>query len=72
MSGDDFRKVTLSAGSPRGGLLGMAAVLAMGVPTVRPVGQVLWRPAVLALAGLAAITPMVIVQALVVRFYLVP
>jgi uncharacterized membrane protein len=52
--------------------LPVAAVLAMGVPTVRPVGQVLWRPAVLALAGLAAITPMVIVQALVVRFYLVP
>jgi hypothetical protein len=30
VSGDDFRKVTLPAGSPRGGLLGMAAVLAMG------------------------------------------
>jgi hypothetical protein len=29
-SGDEFRKVPLSADSPRGGLLGMAAVLAMG------------------------------------------
>ena len=28
--GDEFRKVSLPAGSPRGGLLGMAAVLAMG------------------------------------------
>ena len=28
--GDEFRKVNLPAGSPRGGLLGMAAVLAMG------------------------------------------
>jgi hypothetical protein len=30
VSGDAFRKVSLPAGSPRGGLLGMAAVLAMG------------------------------------------
>ena len=30
VSGDAFRKVTLPKGSPRGGLLGMAAVLAMG------------------------------------------
>jgi len=30
VSGDGFRKVTLPAGSPRGGLLGMAAILAMG------------------------------------------
>jgi hypothetical protein len=30
VSGDSFRKVPLGAGSPRGGLLGMAAVLAMG------------------------------------------
>lgn len=30
VQGDDFRKVALSPGSPRGGLLGMAAVLAMG------------------------------------------
>ena len=30
INGDDFRKVALPAGSPRGGLLGMAAVLAMG------------------------------------------
>jgi hypothetical protein len=30
VSGDEFRKVTLPAGSPRGGLLGMSAVLAMG------------------------------------------
>lgn len=30
VSGDAFRKVTLPAGSPRGGLLGMAAILAMG------------------------------------------
>jgi hypothetical protein len=28
--GDEFRKVTLPKGSPRGGLLGMAAILAMG------------------------------------------
>ena len=30
VSGDDFRKVSLPKESPRGGLLGMAAVLAMG------------------------------------------
>ncbi len=30
VSGDDFQKVKLPAGSPRGGLLGMAAILAMG------------------------------------------
>jgi hypothetical protein len=30
VSGDAFRKVSLPAGSPRGGLLGMAAILAMG------------------------------------------
>ena len=30
ISGDDFQKVKLSADSPRGGLLGMAAILAMG------------------------------------------
>ena len=30
VSGDEFRKVSLPAGSPRGGLLGMAAILAMG------------------------------------------
>ena len=30
VSGDDFRKVTLPKDSPRGGLLGMAAILAMG------------------------------------------
>jgi len=30
VSGDEFRKVSLPAGSPRGGLLGMSAVLAMG------------------------------------------
>ena len=30
VNGDEFRKVSLPSGSPRGGLLGMAAVLAMG------------------------------------------
>jgi len=30
VSGDEFRKVSLPAGSPRGGLLGMSAVMAMG------------------------------------------
>ena len=30
VNGDEFRKVPLPAGSPRGGLLGMAAILAMG------------------------------------------
>jgi hypothetical protein len=30
VQGDEFRRVTLPAGSPRGGLLGTAAVLAMG------------------------------------------
>jgi hypothetical protein len=30
VTGDDFRKVPLPADSPRGGLLGMAAILAMG------------------------------------------
>jgi len=52
--------------------LPLAAILAMAVPTWRSVGAVLWRPAVVALVGLATITPMMIVQALVLRFYLVP
>lgn len=30
VTGDEFRKVRLQAGTPRGGLLGMAAILAMG------------------------------------------
>lgn len=30
VEGDDFQKVTVAAGSPRGGLLGMACILAMG------------------------------------------
>jgi hypothetical protein len=30
VTGDEFRKVTVPPGSPRGGLLGMAAILAMG------------------------------------------
>jgi hypothetical protein len=30
VTGDEFRKVTVPANSPRGGLLGMAAILAMG------------------------------------------
>ncbi|MEI7855122.1 MAG: DUF1592 domain-containing protein [Planctomycetota bacterium] len=30
ISGDEFRKVALTKGSPRGGLLGMAAIMAMG------------------------------------------
>ena len=30
VAGDDFRRVKLPAGSPRGGLLGMAAIMAMG------------------------------------------
>ena len=30
ISGDEFRKVALPKGSPRGGLLGMAAIMAMG------------------------------------------
>ncbi len=30
VSGDEFRKVSLPAGSPRGGLLGMAGIMAMG------------------------------------------
>ena len=30
VSGDEFQRVKLEAGSPRGGLLGMAAILAMG------------------------------------------
>lgn len=30
VKGDEFRKVAVPAGSPRGGLLGMAAILAMG------------------------------------------
>ena len=32
VTGDEFRKVTVPADSPRGGLLGMAAILAMGKP----------------------------------------
>ena len=42
--GDAFRPVTLPAGSPRGGLLGMAAILAMGSngETTSPVERGAW------------------------------
>jgi hypothetical protein len=42
--GDEFRKVMLPAGSPRGGLIGMAAILAMGSngETTSPVERGAW------------------------------
>jgi hypothetical protein len=42
--GDEFRKVALAADSPRGGLLGMAAILAMGSngETTNPVERGAW------------------------------
>lgn len=52
--------------------LPVAAVFALAVPTVRTLGVVLRPPAVVLLLGFAAITPMIIVHALVLRFYLVP
>jgi hypothetical protein len=44
ISGDDFQKVKLPANSPRGGLLGMAAILAMGSNGERtsPVERGVW------------------------------
>lgn len=44
VSGNDFRKVKLPANSPRGGLLGMAAILAMGSNGQRtsPVERGVW------------------------------
>ncbi len=44
ITGDQFRKVTLPAGSPRGGLLGMAAIHAMGSDGIRssPVERGAW------------------------------
>jgi uncharacterized membrane protein len=52
--------------------LPLAAVLAMAVPTWRSFGVIVRRPAVVALLGLAVITPAIIVHALILRFYLVP
>lgn len=44
VTGDEFRQVPLPAGSPRGGLLGMAAILAMGGngQTTSPVERGTW------------------------------
>lgn len=44
ISGDEFRRVSLPADSPRGGLLGMAAILAMGSngETTSPVERGAW------------------------------
>jgi hypothetical protein len=44
LTGDEFRKVTLPAESPRGGLLGMAAIHAMGSDGVKssPVERGVW------------------------------
>jgi hypothetical protein len=44
VTGDDFRRVSLPADSPRGGLLGMAAILAMGSngETTSPVERGAW------------------------------
>ncbi len=50
----------------------LAAVLAMAVPTWRRLGEVLQPPAVVVLLAFGAITPMMIIHALVVRFYLMP
>lgn len=53
-------------------LIPLAAVLAMAVPTWRRLGQIVLGPALVAILGLAAITPMVIVHAIILRYYLVP
>jgi uncharacterized membrane protein len=50
----------------------LAAVLALAVPTWRHVGAALQRPALVALLGFAVVTPMIMVHALVLRYYLVP
>jgi hypothetical protein len=44
VAGDEFREVSVPAGSPRGGLLGMAAILAMGSDGTRssPVERGAW------------------------------
>ena len=52
--------------------LPLAAILAIAVPTWRSVGSILRRPTVMVLLGFAAITPLIIVHALVLRFYLSP
>jgi uncharacterized membrane protein len=52
--------------------LPLAAVFAMAVPTWRHLGEVLRRPALAALLGFAVVTPMIVVHALVLRYYLVP
>ena len=50
----------------------LAAVLALAVPAWPPIGELLRRPVLAALLGYAVITPMVIIHALVLRYYLVP
>ena len=51
----------------------LAAVLAMAVPAAwRRLGEALQAPALVAIVGLAMITPMVIVHATILHYYLVP
>jgi len=52
--------------------LPVAAVLALAVPTWRQLGEAVRRPALVALLGFAVITPMIIIHALVLRYYLAP
>jgi uncharacterized membrane protein len=52
--------------------LPLAAVLAMAIPAWRTFGAVVRRPAVVALLGFAVITPVIIVHALILRYYLMP
>ncbi len=50
----------------------LAAILPLAVPTWRHFGEALRRTALVALIGFAVITPVIIVHALVLRYYLVP
>ncbi|HVC60495.1 MAG TPA: DUF2142 domain-containing protein [Acetobacteraceae bacterium] len=52
--------------------LPLAAVLALAMPNWRRLGAMLWPAALVALLAFALITPMVIIHALVLRYYLVP
>jgi uncharacterized membrane protein len=52
--------------------LPLAAVLALAVPAWQRLGEALRRPALVALLGFAVVTPVIIINALVLRYYLVP
>lgn len=52
--------------------LPLAGVLALAVPSWRRASAVLYPPALVALLGFAVVTPMIIMHALVLRYYLAP